>query len=250
MLSTSRGSVVLGHSLGAMVVLELTQRAPEVVGAVVMVDPPPLSKEVWKDFAAELIPSFQGPSGPAGRRQFVEQMFLPTDDAERRGVYHRFHVRCPQRHRHRDGLGDGCLRLGRGSPRTCEVAGPRLSHRRFRPTIRAFLLDANPTIVTGQTVGAGHFHQLDVPDQLNSMIERFLATVPSGPTDWPRTQRLRRTGLWSCCWCRGEVEVPPAVRRRNTVEDERGGSSDVAGFSDGEERRGPPPRRLERHDVA
>jgi hypothetical protein len=31
-----------------------------------------------------------------------------------------------------------------------------------------------PTLVTGQTVGAGHFIQLLVPEQVNSMIERFL----------------------------------------------------------------------------
>jgi pimeloyl-ACP methyl ester carboxylesterase len=27
----------------------------------------------------------------------------------------------------------------------------------------------------GVTVGAGHFHQLEVPEQVNAMIERFLA---------------------------------------------------------------------------
>jgi len=27
----------------------------------------------------------------------------------------------------------------------------------------------------GITVGAGHFHQLEVPEQVNAMIERFLA---------------------------------------------------------------------------
>jgi hypothetical protein len=32
----------------------------------------------------------------------------------------------------------------------------------------------NPQIVIGQTVGAGHFHQLEVPEQVNAMIERFL----------------------------------------------------------------------------
>ena len=31
-----------------------------------------------------------------------------------------------------------------------------------------------PQVVIGQTVGAGHFHQLEVPDQVNAMIERFL----------------------------------------------------------------------------
>jgi pimeloyl-ACP methyl ester carboxylesterase len=41
----------------------------------------------------------------------------------------------------------------------------------------------------GRTVGAGHFHHLLVPDQVNGMIERFLASIGDGfpraaPSDW------------------------------------------------------------------
>lgn len=32
-----------------------------------------------------------------------------------------------------------------------------------------------PDLEVGITVGAGHFHQLEVPEQVNAMIERFLA---------------------------------------------------------------------------
>jgi pimeloyl-ACP methyl ester carboxylesterase len=32
-----------------------------------------------------------------------------------------------------------------------------------------------PQLVVGQTVGAGHFQQLEVPEQVNAMIDRFLA---------------------------------------------------------------------------
>ena len=32
-----------------------------------------------------------------------------------------------------------------------------------------------PDAYFGMTVGAGHFHQLEVPEQVNAMIERFLA---------------------------------------------------------------------------
>jgi hypothetical protein len=31
-----------------------------------------------------------------------------------------------------------------------------------------------PEVVNGWTVGAGHFNQLEVPDQVNDMIEGFL----------------------------------------------------------------------------
>ena len=44
----------------------------------------------------------------------------------------------------------------------------------------ASLVEANPTITIGQTVGAGHFLQLEVPEQVNPMIERFLAIIPGG----------------------------------------------------------------------
>ena len=76
--------VLVSHSMGAMVALALSQQAPDLVSAVIMVDPPPLSKEVWKGFAGSLLPGFEGPDPGTARRDFVEQMFLPTDDTDRR----------------------------------------------------------------------------------------------------------------------------------------------------------------------
>jgi pimeloyl-ACP methyl ester carboxylesterase len=34
----------------------------------------------------------------------------------------------------------------------------------------------------GYTVGAGHFHQLEAPDQVNAMIERFLQIMVDSET--------------------------------------------------------------------
>ena len=34
-----------------------------------------------------------------------------------------------------------------------------------------------PDILYGKTVGSGHFCQLEVPEQINAMIDRFLALV-------------------------------------------------------------------------
>ncbi len=63
--------------------------------------------------------------------------------------------------------------------RHCEV--PLLTISSAVPTNdAASLLAANPAMTLGQTVGAGHFLQLEVPEQVNPMIERFLAIIPGG----------------------------------------------------------------------
>jgi pimeloyl-ACP methyl ester carboxylesterase len=171
-------SVVFGHSIGAMVALALAQHTPDLVAAVALIDPPPLSKEVWKGFSAQLISSFEGSDGPAGRRQFVEQMFLPTDDPTRRGEIVRIMTAVPN---------DIAIPLVRAiaaydamaALRDCQV--PVVTISSAVPTNDAAALrEANPTITLGQTVGAGHFLQLEVPEQVNPMIERFLAIIPGG----------------------------------------------------------------------
>lgn len=171
-------SVVFGHSIGAMVALALSQLAPELVGAVALIDPPPLNREVWKGFAPQLITSFSGPDGPNGRRGFVEQMFLPTDDPTRRAKIIKTMTAVPN---------DIAIALVEAIAaydamavlQQCDV--PVLTISSAVPTNdAASLLAVNPTMTFGQTVGAGHFLQLEVPEQVNPMIERFLAIIPGG----------------------------------------------------------------------
>ena len=172
-------SVVFGHSIGAMVALALSQSAPELVGAVALIDPPPLSKEVWKGFAPQLIASFSGPDGPTGRRQFVEQMFLPTDDATRRAKIIETMTAVPNDIAIPLVRGHRRVRCDGGAARSASV--PVLTISSAVPTNdAASLLAANSTMTLGQTVGAGHFLQLEVPEQVNPMIERFLAVIPGG----------------------------------------------------------------------
>ena len=174
-LGLGRGALV-SHSMGAMVSLALAQQAPELVSAVIMVDPPPLSKEVWKDFAASLLPGFEGPDPATARRSFVEQMFLPTDDADRRARIVKTMCAAPD---------DVAIATTKAMAafdaaavlRGCDV--PVVIISSAVPTNgAAYLQEVNPAITLGQTVGAGHFLQLEVPEQVNLMIERFLSISP------------------------------------------------------------------------
>ena len=158
-----------------MVALALAHQSPELVGAVALIDPPPLSKEVWKGFSAQLISSFEGPDGPTGRRQFVEQMFLPTDDPTRRAQIIETMTAVPNE------IAIPLVRAiaafdAMAALRACTV--PVLTISSAVPTNdAASLLEACPSMTIGQTVGAGHFLMLEVPAQVNPMIESFLTLI-------------------------------------------------------------------------
>ena len=171
-LGLGRG-VLVSHSLGSMVCLAVAQQAPELVSAQIMVDPPPLSQDVWKDFAASLLTGFEGPEPGESRRKFVEQMFLPTDDAERRAGIVQAMCSAP------DEVAIATTKaMAAFDPAAAlrDAAVPVLVIASAVPTNSTqYLHGVNPAVITGQTVGAGHFLQLEIPDQVNAMIERFLA---------------------------------------------------------------------------
>lgn len=171
-LGLGRG-ILVSHSLGSMVGLAVAEQAPDLVSAQIMVDPPPLSKDVWKDFAASLLTGFEGPEPGESRRKFVEQMFLPTDDAQRRASIVQAMCAAP------DDVAIATTKaMAAFDPGAALRAAsvPVLVIASAVPTNSPeYLHELNPGVITGQTVGAGHFLQLEIPDQVNLMIERFLA---------------------------------------------------------------------------
>jgi pimeloyl-ACP methyl ester carboxylesterase len=66
---------------------------------------------------------------------------------------------------------DGAAALG-----SCRVPILNVAASQPLPDL-ARMRELAPTLVTAQTAGAGHFHQLEVPEQVNAMIERFLVVA-------------------------------------------------------------------------
>jgi pimeloyl-ACP methyl ester carboxylesterase len=132
----------------------------------------PATRALFEAFIANL----QGPDAIAVRRAYVEDMFLPTDDAEQRQRIVETMCSAPL---------PGALAVLRGVLDWNGVGAMKLCNAPLLvllsgtggsndpPRLRA--LKANVEI--GVTVGAGHFIQLDAPEQVNPMIEAFLKTL-------------------------------------------------------------------------
>ena len=166
--------IVIGHSLGGVTALACAAR-PGAVRAAVMVDHAPLINPAIKSFIAQAADAVEADGDGSVRTAFVSGMFLPTDTVRREEIITAMGALA----RPIAGAAlraiaefDGVAALG-------AVAVPLLTIGSAMPTdTTADLRTACPTITIGQTVGAGHFNQLEVPDQVNLMIERFLAVDP------------------------------------------------------------------------
>jgi pimeloyl-ACP methyl ester carboxylesterase len=169
--------VVIGHSMGGVVALAL--RYPDLPSAIVMVDAPVVRPAEGRAAMQRFLERLRG----ADKREFRELMrdfvsnvlFIPTDDQERKELIAQQMSSAPQ---HVvvsvfEGMRDYDPTEAGG-----ESAVPTLYVEANEPQPRsdmARLHEMFPQVLHGKTVGSGHFCQLEVPEQVNAMIDRFLA---------------------------------------------------------------------------
>ncbi|HEX4491629.1 MAG TPA: alpha/beta hydrolase [Acidimicrobiia bacterium] len=163
--------VVIGHSMGGVTALACAAR-PGAVRAAVLVDPAPMVNAWVKEYLAGVVDNIETDTDGAYRTDFVGNMFLPTDTARRAEIIAGMsEMPCGPAAAAMRGIidFDSAAALGNVEVPLLTIGSATASDQ------PAELRGACPTITIGQTVGAGHFNQLEVPDQVNAMIERFFA---------------------------------------------------------------------------
>ena len=111
-----------------------------------------------------------GDHGP--RTQFIENMFIPTSDRQLVENILAVMLAAPPyvaRAAMRGALEFDC----QAAAVLCKVPALQLAASPPR-TLPQSITERLQNLVNGCTVGAGHFNQLEVPDQVNAMIEAFL----------------------------------------------------------------------------
>jgi pimeloyl-ACP methyl ester carboxylesterase len=168
--------VVVGHSLGGAVALALAGRHPELPGAIALCDPAVFLVDLGEGIRAELIAGLEGDGWRGVAEEFIrEYLFLPGDDPARRERIVAGMCATPQRVMH-----SAFARLvdfdDAAAARACRV--PVLVIEAGASFVdRARLLAALPDAAIEATPGVGHFHQLEAPERVNAILERFVVSL-------------------------------------------------------------------------
>lgn len=168
--------VLIGHSLGGAIAIQLAGDRPRRVAAAVALDttigPAPETRRAW----AALTAALAGPAFRAAARAAIERLyFLPTDDPARRAEIVAAMSAAPQ-HVMRDGFAGIAAWDSDAAVRALRVPFLHIA-REVGGTDHAHLRQLCPNAFAGRVVGSGHFIQLEVPDQVNAMIRRFLDLI-------------------------------------------------------------------------
>jgi pimeloyl-ACP methyl ester carboxylesterase len=168
--------VVVGHSMGGAIALDLAARYPELVSAVVMVEAGiSAMAPALRETVVGLVDGIKGPDHLDVRRKMIDaMMFVETTDPVLRARLSAHMLSAPQ-HVAASAIEQFLISWdGEAAARALKVPALHISAEQPLDDPAA-LRAANPLILTAQTAGAGHFNQLEVPEQVNAMIDRFLS---------------------------------------------------------------------------
>ncbi|MFG1344796.1 alpha/beta hydrolase [Xanthobacter autotrophicus DSM 431] len=166
---------LVGHSMGGTIAYETAMRFPDLPRAVALLDSAVALTEAARTGMSRLIAELNGPDRAAALRRMADAaFFLPTDDPARRQRILDVMSAAPP---YLQVSGAQALRDYDPTPARGRLIMPLLYIAANEPTARSdldTLVEIVPHVQLARTVGSGHFCQMEVPEQVNAMLNRFL----------------------------------------------------------------------------
>jgi pimeloyl-ACP methyl ester carboxylesterase len=177
--------VVIGHSLGGTIALELCGRHPGLASGMMMIDSPVMPPPSLRDSAEarQILEGIGGPDYLAVSRANAWEMGCDYDDpARREAIYAKYILppceKTPQ-HVAYSTIRNVALNYDPvPSAKACKIAmayisagAPSMDMTRDLDRLQKLC----PQLTIAKTLLSGHYNTIEVGDQVNAMIERFLA---------------------------------------------------------------------------
>jgi pimeloyl-ACP methyl ester carboxylesterase len=172
--------ILIGHSLGGSIVLEMAGRHMWLRPAgVVILEALVVAPAALIDQFRPVLDGMRSPAYPQVMREFMEQLFGPHFDAADKAMRLDQMIANPQQAMV-SALESVLAHDSEAAARTCAAPVIYVSSGPWYTDVARFR-ELCPHLVTGQIVGAGHYFELEVPEQVNPMIDRFVKVYTQQP---------------------------------------------------------------------
>jgi pimeloyl-ACP methyl ester carboxylesterase len=165
--------VVVGHSMGGQIAVHLAATRPDLVRAAVALDSPFAPAGSMTEGITAFLEALAGPDHLAARQDVMDSGWGPYLDRQQAAEIATVMLETPVEVA-AEAITSVTVWDGEGALRSCTVPVLTVHAVAGSVTDSSRLVGDCKHLTVGQTVGAGHFMQLEVPDQVNAMIERFL----------------------------------------------------------------------------
>jgi pimeloyl-ACP methyl ester carboxylesterase len=165
--------IIIGHSMGGMVAVELAAKHPRLPAAIVLISSGVLFPEAALADEENVLRGLRSDSYRTAIQALIDQICLPSDRFKSHVENTFFAVHQQQWIAHFEAMFTWD-----------KTAGERVSACKL-PVL--YIQDSGgcysdlprfaslcPQLVIGNTVGSGHFPTLEIPEQVNSMMQRFI----------------------------------------------------------------------------
>jgi pimeloyl-ACP methyl ester carboxylesterase len=165
--------------MGGNITLEFAARYPELLTAGVLIDSVVLPVPAFVEVGRPLAEALKGHGHVAILNQVVSSLFLPTDDPVRKADILTMIAKTPQ-HVPASAFSHHITEYDATNAASgCRVPLAYIASELVMADLPRFGTLC-PQLITAQTLGAGHFSTLEVPDQINAMLARFMTLSCGG----------------------------------------------------------------------
>ena len=167
-------AIIIGHSMGGMVTVEFAAKYPSLSTAAVLISSGVLFPRAALADEANVLEGLRSPAYKDALCGLINQICLPSDRCKEHAKESFLAVPQQQWIAHFETMfawNDKAVdRL-----KACKLPILYIEDDGGRYSNLALFSELCPQLVVGKVVGSGHFPTLEVPDQVNGMIQRFIA---------------------------------------------------------------------------
>lgn len=168
---------IVGHSIGGNIGLELIDRNPEIYFALVLLDTFLFIPSTGLEYLSQKIKEMQGPEFVESLNQIVETRCLSMDIYKDKVKKSLFNTSPNTWSSSLESLVNWDRSRAEGCIERCQLPVLYIEGPTLILNISRFNELYSSNLVRGKVVGCGHYLSIEVPEQINAMIDRFFYLI-------------------------------------------------------------------------